>query len=175
MTERTRQPSDKITPNISGDAPVRLSVAAQLAFPRWFDDSIWAASRRLLAADCMIERIAGKDFTTLDIDQENEGTMPRPSKGARLFKRQARATVTASSSPRPSGSSRTATDISPRDALRARLEQSRLEKRSKHSRTTSHASTNPSERRRDIEDIDCADVLSIYLTDIGEPGEQHRD
>jgi integrase len=27
-------------------------------------------------------------------------------------------------------------------------------------------------RRQDIEDIDCADVLSIYLTDIGEPGDQ---
>ena len=27
-------------------------------------------------------------------------------------------------------------------------------------------------RRRDIEDIACADALSIYLTDIGEPGEQ---
>jgi integrase len=30
----------------------------------------------------------------------------------------------------------------------------------------------PERRRRDIEDIDCADVLSIYLTDIGEPGDQ---
>ena len=30
----------------------------------------------------------------------------------------------------------------------------------------------PERRRRDIEDIDCADVLSIYLVDIGEPGNQ---
>jgi integrase len=30
----------------------------------------------------------------------------------------------------------------------------------------------PERRRRDIEDIDCADVLSIYLTDIGEPNDQ---
>src|SRR5258705_2355081 len=30
----------------------------------------------------------------------------------------------------------------------------------------------PHRRRRDIEDIDCADVLSIYLTDVGEPGNQ---
>ena len=30
----------------------------------------------------------------------------------------------------------------------------------------------PERRRQDIEDIDCADVLSIYLTDIGEPGDQ---
>jgi hypothetical protein len=30
----------------------------------------------------------------------------------------------------------------------------------------------PERYRQDIEDIDCADALSIYLTDIGEPGEQ---
>src|SRR5690242_19679584 len=30
----------------------------------------------------------------------------------------------------------------------------------------------PKRRRQDIEDIDCADVLSIYLTDIGEPADQ---
>ncbi len=30
----------------------------------------------------------------------------------------------------------------------------------------------PERNRRDIDDIDCADVLSIYLTDVGEPGEQ---
>jgi hypothetical protein len=30
----------------------------------------------------------------------------------------------------------------------------------------------PERRRQDIEDIDRADVLSIYLTDIGEPGDQ---
>src|SRR2546429_1857333 len=30
----------------------------------------------------------------------------------------------------------------------------------------------PERRRQDIEDIDCADVLSIYLTDIGEPADQ---
>ena len=30
----------------------------------------------------------------------------------------------------------------------------------------------PERRRQDIEDIDCADVLSIYLTDIGEPSDQ---
>lgn len=30
----------------------------------------------------------------------------------------------------------------------------------------------PERRRQDIEDIDCADVLSINMTDIGEPGDQ---
>jgi len=30
----------------------------------------------------------------------------------------------------------------------------------------------PERRRRDIEEIDCADVLAIYLTDVGEPNDQ---
>jgi integrase len=30
----------------------------------------------------------------------------------------------------------------------------------------------PERRRRDVDDIDCADVLSIYLADVGEPGDQ---
>jgi hypothetical protein len=30
----------------------------------------------------------------------------------------------------------------------------------------------PGRNRRDIDDIDCADVLSIYLSDVGEPADQ---
>jgi hypothetical protein len=30
----------------------------------------------------------------------------------------------------------------------------------------------PARRHRDIEEIDCADVLSIYFSDVGEPGDQ---
>jgi hypothetical protein len=30
----------------------------------------------------------------------------------------------------------------------------------------------PERNRRDIDDIDCADALSIYLTDVGQPGDQ---
>ncbi len=30
----------------------------------------------------------------------------------------------------------------------------------------------PERRRQDIQQIDCADILSIYLTDVGEPGDQ---
>ena len=33
----------------------------------------------------------------------------------------------------------------------------------------------PERRRRDIDDIDCADVLSIYLADIGEAGNEFDD
>jgi hypothetical protein len=118
-----------------------------------------------------IERIAGKDFTTLDDYQTNEGTMPRPSKGARLYKRKARyrrgkllaqsvwiirdgdryiatGCVVSASATKP-----------PPEAEQALANYIAQQYR-------------PERRRRTIEEICCADVLSIYLTDIGEPGEQ---
>jgi hypothetical protein len=47
------------------DAPLRLSIAAKLAFP---DGSMTASGLRREAARgrLRVERIAGKDFTTLD-------------------------------------------------------------------------------------------------------------
>jgi hypothetical protein len=50
--------------NIFGDAPIRLSVAAKLAFP---DGSMTASGLRREAARgrLLVERIAGKDYTTL--------------------------------------------------------------------------------------------------------------
>src|SRR5262245_37143813 len=50
--------------NIGPDTPLRLSVAAALAFP---DGSMTASGLRREAARkrLLIERIAGKDFTTL--------------------------------------------------------------------------------------------------------------
>jgi hypothetical protein len=97
--------------------------------------------------------------------------MPRPSKGTRLYKRKARyhggklvhqgvwiikdgdrhiatGCVASSSEAKP-----------PQEA-----EQSLAEYIARKYQ--------PERRRQDIEDIDCADVLSIYLTDIGEPGDQ---
>ena len=56
--------------------------------------------------------------------------------------------------------------------MRARLKQSRLEKQSKRQPSASRENINPSAIGKDIEDIDCADVLSIYLNDVGEPGDQ---
>src|ERR1700730_1219290 len=54
-------PPEKITP----DTPLRLEIAAMLAFP---DGSMTASGLRREAARgrLVIERVAGKDFTTLD-------------------------------------------------------------------------------------------------------------
>jgi integrase len=97
--------------------------------------------------------------------------MPRPSKGARLYKRKARYT----------------------DGQLVHQAVWIIKDGDRHIATGCVASTSeakppaeaeqaladyiarkyqPERRRQDIEDIDCADVLSIYLTDIGEPGGQ---
>src|SRR5258708_19160957 len=51
--------------NITPDAPLRLSIAAKLAFP---DGSMTASGLRREAARgrLHIERVAGKDYTTLE-------------------------------------------------------------------------------------------------------------
>jgi hypothetical protein len=60
MTRTTLSPHDEIRP----DTPVRLSVAAALAFP---DGSMTASGLRRERARgrLVVERIAGKDYTTL--------------------------------------------------------------------------------------------------------------
>ena len=97
--------------------------------------------------------------------------MPRPSKGARLYKRKTRYSkgklvgqpvwlikdgdrniatgcIASASQTRP-----------PREAEQALADY--IAKKYQ-----------PERNRRDIEDIDCADVLSIYLSDVGEPADQ---
>jgi len=58
------EPHTDLPANIGPDTPLRLTVAAKLAFP---DGGITAASlrREASAGRLVIERIAGKDFTTL--------------------------------------------------------------------------------------------------------------
>jgi integrase len=97
--------------------------------------------------------------------------MPRPSKGARLYKRKARyrkgklvgqpvwlikdgdrhiatGCIASASQAKP-----------PREAEQALADY--IAKKYQ-----------PERNQRDIDDIDCADVLSIYLSDVGEPGDQ---
>ena len=62
----------------------------------------------------------------------------------------------------PSGSSSTATGISPQDALRTKLDEA--EKRLAAYIAEKYS---PSRHARDIDRIDVADVLSIYLEDCG--------
>ena len=71
---------------VTPDMPLRLAAAAALAFP---DGSMTASGLRREAARgrLVIERIAGKDYTTLGEHRTDEGAMPRRSKGARLWLR----------------------------------------------------------------------------------------
>ena len=98
------------------DAPLRLSKAAKLAFP---DGSMTASGLRREAARgrLRIERIANKDFVTLaEIKRMRE--LCRVSPGDQSTK------IPPNS---PFASSEAEAAISPQDALRARLKQSRFQ------------------------------------------------
>ena len=97
--------------------------------------------------------------------------MPRPSKGARLYKRKARfrhgklvgqAVWVIKDGGRHiatgclAGASETKPPREAEQALADYIAQK----------------YQPARQRRDIEEIDCADVLAIYLTDVGEPAKQ---
>ena len=141
------------------DTPLRLALAATIAFP---DGSMTAAGLRREAARgrLVVERIAGKDFTTLaNINRMRklcrvESNHPVSTSARREGIRKA------SSERGPSGSSSMAESTSPQDALRAKIE-----RRSKRSQPTSQQNTSPLRKERDIEAIDVADVLSIYDDD----------
>ncbi|WP_249147041.1 excisionase [Bradyrhizobium japonicum] len=117
--------ADQIPP----DAPLRLSVAAKLAFP---DGSMTASGLRREAARgrLELERIAGKDYTTLDAIMRMREQCRVQAKELG-FTNEKRDMPMENSFIRPFGSSRTETAISPRDALRARLKKSRPQKPSK--------------------------------------------
>ena len=115
------RPLTSIKEPIDRDAPLRLSVAASVAFP---DGSMTASGLRREAARgrLLIERIAGKDYTTLE-------NIERMREACRVQAKDRDSTCVAqdrASDARPSGLSGTATAISPRDALQARLIKARL-------------------------------------------------
>src|SRR3954454_13392634 len=98
---------------VGANTPLRLSIAAKLAFP---DGSMTVSGLRREAARgrLRIERIAGKDFTTLNnIDVMRE--LCRVPAKALACSSGERDTEVKSSSARPSGSSKTAAGISPQD------------------------------------------------------------
>ena len=85
--KRTRKPRTDLPADAGSDTPLRLDVAASLTSP---GGGVTAASlrREARAGRLVIERIAGKDFTTLThIETMRRGSsdMPRRSKGARLW------------------------------------------------------------------------------------------
>ena len=102
------------------DAPLRLSIAAKLAFP---DGSMTASGLRREAARgrLRIERIANKDFVTLAEIKRMRELCRVPASELGLESAPTNLTV-------PSGSE---TVVSPQDALRARLKQSRVPEQSK--------------------------------------------
>src|SRR5258708_35946109 len=129
-----RKPALTSCENVGPDTPLRLSVAAAIAFP---DQSISESSLRREAerGRLTVEVIAGKTFTTL-----NE--IERMCGRCRV---EVRVPVSTSDQPatrperlpiKPLGSSGTARDITPLDALNAKLQ--RL---SKSSRTILHKNT----------------------------------
>ena len=120
-----------IDPTFSTDrrAPLRLRVAAKIAFP---DGSMSASGLRNEAkrGRLMVERIAGRDYTTLEnIDRMRElcrvparapdSTSERPDTGME------------SSLPKPYGLSKMEIAISPQAALQARLARNLQSKQSK--------------------------------------------
>src|SRR2546421_7694968 len=97
--------------------------------------------------------------------------MPRPSKGARLYKRKARHRggklvaqavwiIRDGSEDFATGCVASAPEAKPPPEAEKALADYIARK------------YQPVRRDRDIEEIDCADVLSVYLSDVGEPGVQ---
>ena len=74
---------------IGPNAPLRLKIAAALAYP---DGSMTASGLRREAGRgrLVIERTAGKDYTTLGGNRSHEGIMPRTASGPHLWLRKER-------------------------------------------------------------------------------------
>src|SRR5690349_5686223 len=106
---------------IGADTPLRLAVAAKIAFP---DGSITAAGLRRESSRgrLEIERIAGKDYTTLaNIERMRHlCRVERKASDSGFGPNEAMGTVT---SVEQAGSSSMGANISPQAALRAKLKQ----------------------------------------------------
>src|SRR5437764_3717708 len=95
---------------LTSNAPIRLSLAAKLAFP---DGSMTASGLRREAARgrLTIERIAGKDFTTLD-EIKRMRELCRVQVKELDCSNESGDTAAEHLSPKPSGSSKTVASIS---------------------------------------------------------------
>jgi hypothetical protein len=120
---------ESILGKVGPEAPLRLSIAAKLAFP---DGSMTASGLRREAARgrLRVERIAGKDYTTLEAINRMRELCRVQAKEPRS-KDEMHDAAMGNSTYRPPGSAGAATAISPQDALRARLKQSRLQEQNK--------------------------------------------
>jgi hypothetical protein len=106
--------------SLEPNTPLRLSVAAALAFP---DGSMTTSGLRkeLARGRLIVERIAGKDYTTLaNINLMRELCRVEAAQGS--ISVPSAETKRESSLNEPTGSSATVNGTSPRDALRRKLE-----------------------------------------------------
>jgi len=125
--------------SVARDAPVRLSIAAKLAFP---DGTMTSSGLRKEAAKgrLVIERIAGKDFTTLEnIDRMRELCRVKQREQDYGCVQTSKTATDKLSGDLP-GSSSTEANILSQDALRTKLRQQR-----NSLRTTSRKSISPSD------------------------------
>src|ERR1700738_902778 len=114
---------EQVTP----DTPLRLGIAARIAFP---DGSMTVAGLRREAARglLVIERVAGKDYTTLrNIEEMRELCRVQAKAHDSICAGRAQG-----SGARRSGLSGTGDAISPRDALEARLTKGLRKRHSEH-------------------------------------------
>src|SRR2546426_9975013 len=113
-------PPDKVTP----DTPLRLEIAAALAFP---DGSMTASGLRREGARgrLTVERIAGRDYTTLANIERMRKLCRVEAKAHTCGSGRSSGTVAEKSYVAQPGSSSTAVAKSPQDALRAKLQRRR--------------------------------------------------
>lgn len=120
---------------ITHDTPLRLDVAAALAFPGG-GMTVSGLRREAARGRLVIERIAGKDWTTLRAIERMRGQCRVQQKVPASISSPLAETKPAASHALPAGSSETATACTPQDALQAKLQ-----KLIKPSRTTSEKRT----------------------------------
>jgi hypothetical protein len=138
---RSRVPElDRVGP----DTPLRLDVAAALAYP---DGSMTGSGLRKEAGRgrLVIERTAGKDYTTLRNIEEMRALCRVEAKG-RIYGCVERSTIEPVGSPMPlCGSSRTADTAKAQDAAQMIVDELR-----RHSPATSGANISPPRKRASV-------------------------
>jgi hypothetical protein len=130
MTESSKDDDPSPSPlapskDVARDAPIRLGIAARLAFP---DGSMKISGLRREAARgrLVVERIAGKDYTTLAHIERMRTLCRRKVNRPASGYEESEETTKAESSPAQTGSSSTTVGRSPQDALRLKLRKPRL-------------------------------------------------
>ena len=141
-----RRPARVTRADIAPDAPLRLAIAATIAYP---DGSMTASGLRkeALRGRLAIERVAGKDYTTLNaIAEMRKKCLLEPkvrgSGSGQSDDRQAESLY-----PGRPGSSSTPDAISPQAALRAKLQMLKLNSLSTSPPNTGHGAKNGTSRK----------------------------